>query len=560
MWSSLAARFADLPGTLLPHVQLTAIALLAGIALSVPTAIVLSRFKRLRYPVLTAAGAIQTVPALALLALMVPVLAWASGPMNQAIGAKVFSGFGFWPAVIALSLYAILPILRNSVTGILGVDPAVIEAARGVGMTPMQSLSRVELPLAMPVIVAGVRTATVWTVGMATLATPVGQSCLGDYIFTGLQTNNTVMVVFGVVVAACLALGLDALIGTLQRGVETRRWKLARRSGVALAVVLSIGLASPWLTPLLRGSAGEVDRASTPGVAQAIKSLGRIEVGGKNFNEQYVLVDVIERRLRDVGFAVRAARNLGTSVAFDNLSVGDLDVYVDYSGTIWADLMKRRDAPGRAELLDAVAYWTASERGVRLLGPMGFENAYCFAMRRDRAEALGVTSIADLADHDDQLILGGDLDYFEGLEWAATREGYGLGFADTRAFAPTLMYDALQSGEVDVITAYSSDGRIAAHDLVVLDDPRQTIPPYDAVLLLGPRVADSPGLVETLRPLIGAVTQKRMVRANEQVDVEGREVADAAAWLYGQVFGEPDPPADAAEDFPAEPPPSVPGG
>ena len=532
LWPNVVNRLADLPGFLLPHLQLTAIALLVGLAISLPTAIVLSRIKPLRYPVLTLAGAIQTVPALALLALMVPVLALVAPWLNEKLGTDQFAAFGFWPAAIALSLYAILPILRNAVTGILGVEPEIKEAARGVGMTGAQSLLRVELPLAMPVIVAGLRTATVWTVGMATLATPVGQDCLGNYIFTGLQINNPVMVVVGVITAAGLALGLDGLIGTMQRGVSERRVGLARNTAIAMGVIIVIGLASPLLTPLLRFSAADVGRAPVPDVAAAIEALGTVRIGAKNFNEQYILAEVIERRLAENGFNVEKSLNLGSTVAFNALASGNVDVYVEYSGTVWANFMNRTHVPSRRVVLDEVAYWLAAEKGVRMLGSIGFENAYGLAMRREQAKQLGIRSIADLAEHAGKLTLGADLEYLERPEWGSTRDAYGLEFAATKSFAPTLMYDAIREGEVDVISAFNSDGRIAAYDLVVLRDPKQTIPPYDAILLLGPRVAQSRGLVETLEPLIRTVPQETMVEANQRVDVEGKEISAAASWLY----------------------------
>lgn len=555
LWPNVINRLADLPGFLLPHLQLTAIALLVGLGISLPTAVVLSRVKALRYPVLTAAGAIQTVPALALLALMVPVLALIAPWLNAKLGTEQFAAFGFWPAAIALSLYAILPILRNAVTGILGVEPEIKEAARGVGMTGVQSLLRVELPLAMPVIVAGLRTATVWTVGMATLATPVGQDCLGNYIFTGLQINNRVMVLFGVVTAAGLALGLDGLIGSLQRGITERRMKLTLSTAIAMGVIILIGLASPGITPWLRFSPADAGRAPTPSVATAIEELGAIRIGAKNFNEQYILADVIERRLRETGFAVETSQNLGSTVAFNALASGNLDVYVEYSGTVWANFMDRTHVPSRQVVLDEVAYWLAAEKGVRLLGPIGFENAYGLAMRRQQAEELGIRTIADLAKHAGELRLGADLEYLERPEWDATRNAYGLEFAATKSFAPTLMYDAIREGEVDVISAFTSDGRIAAYDLVVLKDPKRTIPPYDAILLLGPRVAQSQGLMQVLEPIIRAVQQKTMVEANQRVDVEGREVAAAAAWLYEKaIIGGADE-ADEAEAREKDPSP-----
>ena len=222
----MSEQLALLPDRLTAHLQLTLLALLIGTAVSLPLGILVTRVRWLEQPALAIAGVIQTVPSLALLAMMVPVLA-----------ALELQSIGFLPAIIGLTLYGVLPVLRNTVTGIAGVDPALKEAARGVGMTASQQLRQVELPLAMPVIVAGIRTSTVWIVGIATLSTPVGATSLGNYIFAGLQTRNYTAVLVGCVAAALLALLLDGLVKALEDGVRTRQ---RRRVTVALAVLAAL--------------------------------------------------------------------------------------------------------------------------------------------------------------------------------------------------------------------------------------------------------------------------------------------------------------------------------
>jgi osmoprotectant transport system permease protein len=208
MDARIASAWAVLPDYLGQHVLLSVTALAIGLFVGLSLAIVSVWSPRLRWFLLTATGLIQTIPGLALLALFYPLLLALSALTERLFGVT-FSALGFLPSLLALALYSILPILRNTVTGILGVDDAVREAARGVGMTPVQRLFKVELPLAMPVIMAGIRTAAVWVIGTATLSTPIGQTSLGNYIFTGLQTQNWVFVVFGCVAAVVLALVVD---------------------------------------------------------------------------------------------------------------------------------------------------------------------------------------------------------------------------------------------------------------------------------------------------------------------------------------------------------------
>src|ERR1019366_8379042 len=228
-----------LPSYLGQHVLLSACALALGILISLPLAVAASRSPRLRWAVLLIAGTVQTIPSLALLALFYPLLLALSALTRTSFGFG-FPALGFLPSLLALTLYSMLPILRNATTGILGVDPAAVEAARGVGMTDRQRLTMVELPLAAPVIMAGIRTAAVWTIGTATLSTPVGQTSLGDYIFSGLQTEDWVLVLFGCAAAAGLALVVDQLLGLIEAGAarRDRRRVLIGAGGLAAGTLL----------------------------------------------------------------------------------------------------------------------------------------------------------------------------------------------------------------------------------------------------------------------------------------------------------------------------------
>jgi osmoprotectant transport system permease protein len=510
----LAAAFALLPEYLGWHVLLSASALLLGLAISLPLAVAASRSPRLRWPVLAGASLIQTIPSLALLALFYPLLLALSALSKASLG-HGFSALGFLPSLLALTLYSMLPILRNGAAGILGVDPAIREAADGVGMTSRQRLFQVELPLAAPVIMAGVRTAAVWTIGAATLSTPVGQTSLGNYIFAGLQTENWVFVLFGCAASAGLALIADQLLGLIELAARTRRRGLALLGGAGL--VLGVVLA---ILPL----------------ANFGKAAAYV-IGAKNFSEQYTLAEVIADRLQAAGAQVTRKEDLGSAVAYRALAAGELDVYVDYSGTLWTNVLNRKDNPGRAEVLKELTAELKRRDGVTVLGSLGFENAYALVMRPDRAKALGVTSIADLARVAPKLTLGSDLEFLSRPEWKAVETAYGLNFKAKHSYQPTFMYRALAGGEADVISAFSSDGRIAADGLVVLVDPKAAIPPYDAVVLISPKRAGDRRLIGALQPLIGAISVEAMRAANYSVDRDKDKASpgEAAKALEAQI-------------------------
>ncbi|HQR89766.1 MAG TPA: glycine betaine ABC transporter substrate-binding protein, partial [Caulobacter sp.] len=468
-----------------------------------------ARHPRLRWVSLSLAGLVQTIPSLALLALFFPLLLLLSGLSERMLG-HGFSALGFLPSLLALTLYSMLPILRNTAAGLTGVDPAVVEAARGVGMTDRQRLWRVELPLALPVIMAGVRTAAVWTIGAATLSTPVGQTSLGDYIFSGLQTEDWVAVLVGCAASAVLAMAVDQLLGLIESGVgqrNRRRW-VAGLAGLAIGLV---GALSPLASVALsRGQPGYV-------------------IGAKNFSEQYVLAELMAGQLEARGARVERRINLGSAVAYRAVAASEIDAYVDYSGTLWANVLGRKDNPGRQAVLDQLRTGLKDRDGVVLLAPLGFENAYALAMRRDRAESLGIRTLADLAAKGGGLTMGGDLEFFSRPEWTGVEQAYGLKFRARRQFQPTFMYRALASGEADVISAFSSDGRIAADDLVLLGDPKGALPPYDAVILVSPKRAGDRRLIAALSPLAGTIDVKTMQAANYAIDRDAGKVSAAEA-------------------------------
>lgn len=525
MSANLAEQFDRLPWLLSQHILISVIALGLGLLISLPLGVLAARVRVLRWPVLAIASVIQTIPSIALLALMVVVLiavnAMWRGLTGGDTGDRLVSAIGFVPTIVALTLYSLLPILRNTVTGITGVDPAMTEAARALGMTSTQRFFKVELPLATPVILAGVRTATVWTVSIATLSTPVGQPSLGNYIFTGLQTYNVTAIIFGCVGAAALALGLDQLLGLLESGAAKRSRPRVIGAIIGILLVASLVFAPSLIDWIMRDGSNESTKPTAT-------------VASKPFGESYILAQLIADRL-ETGFTVTQKQGLGSTVAYDALRAGEVDAYVDYTGTIWAMIMKRNEVQPPETVYREMKAWLEDHAEITTLGRLGFANAYALAVRRETAERLNLKTISDLAPHADTMRIGSDPEFFGRAEWTDLQRDYGMTFREQVPMQSTLMYQAIGAGEVDVITAYTSDGRIKRYDLVTLEDDLHVLPPYDAVLLLSPTAAKNETLVERLRPLVDGITLDAMRQANLMLDVEGESIGEAAAWLDQQV-------------------------
>ena len=483
-----------LPEYLTAHLQLTLLALLLSTVVSLPLGVAIARFRWLESPTLALAGIIQTVPGLALLAVMVPLLAAMNLP-----------SIGFLPAIVGLTLYGLFPILRNTVTGIRNVDSALKEAARGVGMTPMQQLWRVEIPLALPMIVAGLRTATVWLVGITTLSTPIGATSLGNYIFSGLQTRNYSSVLIGCVAAAGLALLLDGMIRLLEIGISARRRSQVLTS-LAIMTSLCIYVGITLIAP--------VTNARTRPLV----------IGSKTFTEQYVLSSILAQWIeKETSRPTTLMQSLGSSVAFDALTTGEIDLYVDYSGTLWVNEMHRDTGPStRREILNALRQFLDDEHNISMPAVLGFENAYALAVRGNDATRLTLRQISDLRAYAATLVMGGDYEFFVRPEWTAIQDAYGLEFKHLRTMDSTLMYQAIVQENVDVISAFSSDGRVAAYDLTLLEDDLDVIPPYDAIVLASPRVTQEyPDVIQAVARLDGSINADRMRTMNLAVDEMG---------------------------------------
>jgi osmoprotectant transport system permease protein len=473
------------------HLLLVVVSTAVAVALGLPLGIALVRRPAIARVALGAAGLAQTIPSLALFGFLIPV------PFLGGIGART--------ALVALVLYALLPILRNTVTGIRQVDPAVLEAATGLGMTDGQRLRRVELPLALPVILAGVRIAAVTSVGTATIAAAIGAGGLGAYVFRGIATVDTRLLLVGAIPAAAMALVVDALLGALEK---------SRRPGRAAAILLG-GAA-------LAALAGVAATASRGGTT--------VVVGSKNFTEQVLLGEILGAHLEAAGFTVDRRLNLGgTSLCHEALRAGQLDLYVEYTGTALTDVLKRPPSSDAAAVLENV------RAGYRALGlevgaPLGFDNTFALVMRRSDTEERRIARISDLRPHAAAIrvgLFGEFLEREDGMRGLVAT--YGFRFGPPREMDLGLLYQALSENQVDLVVGSATDGLIAALDLVVLEDDLRYFPPYDAVPVASARALEAhPGLEGALASLAGRLDAPTMRRLNYEVDGRHRAPADVA--------------------------------
>ncbi|GGE18638.1 ABC transporter permease [Polymorphobacter glacialis] len=507
--------FAMLPDRLAAHLGVSAAALALAILIAVPLGMLAISRPAWKTALISTAGILQTIPALALLALFYPLLLLLGG-LTQRFAGFGIPALGLLPSLLALSLYALLPLLRGGIDGLGSIPPEILDSADGIGMTRRQRLLQVELPIAAPIVMGGLRTAAVWTIGAATLATTVGQKSLGDLIFAGLQLEDWTLVVTGCLAAAGLAILVDSALANAETGLKERRINKGL-SGLVLLTALVAGIIGWHL-------------ATRPSATQT----AAIVVGAKNFSEQYILAELIADRLRAQGLPVTIRSGLGSAVAFRALAAGDIDVYVDYSGTLWDNVLGRKDIVPRSQMLATLRSELPTRAKVEVAASLGFENAYALAMKRTDATRLGITSLADLTAHASQLRLATDIEFQQRPEWASLQKTYGLKFKTLTAYTPTLMVRALGGGDADVITAFSSDGRIAADDLVLLTDPRGALPAYDALLLVGPH---RPDLTAKLDNLQNAIPVEKMRQANWQADrdTDKQTPQQAAKWLAKQL-------------------------
>lgn len=496
---------------LLEHINLTVLSVALAIMIGVPLGILISHFSKINKPVMMLANIIQAVPSMALLGFLIP-----------------FLGIGVVPSVFMVVLYSLLPIIKNTFTSISGINPQVIEAAEGIGMTKFQILFKVQIPMALPVIMAGVRISAVTAVGLMTMAAFIGAGGLGYLVFSGIRTANNYQILAGAVPACLLALFIDFTASIIEKAVVPEGISLAHKTGKRGRLFQKSVMGAVFICVLYT--------FINAGIEKFGKQTETIVVASKDYTEQElmgnILADLIENK---TDYKVERRLSLGgTQVAFGALKAGEVDIYMEYTGTLYSDMLKHNPLESKVtsrEVFEISRKEIKEKFGVNVGEEWAFNNTYRLAVRKDTAKKYNLKTISDLQKVSGNMIISPTLEFANKHDGLSGLQGRykGLKFKDVISIDGAPRYQALSVGESDVIDAFSTDGLIKTYDLVILEDDKEFFLPYHAVpvakeetLKKYPELA---GITDSLKDIM---TDEVMRELNYQVDVLKKDPKEVA--------------------------------
>lgn len=488
------------------HLILVVIAMLVAISIGIPLGIFITRQPKLAQPIIGLTNAIQTTPSLAIFGFLISV--------------PFLGGIGKVPAIVALILYALLPIIRNTYIGINSVEPAIREAGRGMGMTDRQLLFQVEIPLALGVILAGVRVATVISVGIATIAAAIGGGGLGVFLFRGISTLNNQLILAGAIPAALIALGADFTLGWLEKNLtqqSEKSIKINRKTsvyfGILMLIIAGLIAFTYWLTP------------------------PTIIIGSKNFTEQFILGELLAQQIES-HTKLRVDRRLnlgGTFICHEALKAGQIAGYIEYTGTSLTSVLKQKPISDPQVVYQKVKQDYSQKFKLEVMQPLGFNNTFAMIIRSEDAKRWQIKTLSEAAKYTPQMQAG------FGYEFLGRQDGYpglakiyGLKFAKPpQQMELGLIYQAIKEKKVDLIAGNSTDGLIAVLNLVILEDDKKYFPPYEAVPVFNQAILEKyPELREAINQLAGLISTEEMQKMNYLVDNQSRPVEQVVReWL-----------------------------
>ncbi|ABS32857.1 ABC transporter permease [Clostridium botulinum] len=509
----LILKRSEIFSLLIEHIELTLIAVLIAVVIGVPLGIIITKNKKIANIVIGFANLTQAIPSLAILGFLIPLI-----------------GIGSAPAITMVVLYSMLPILKNTYTGITNINPDMLEAAKGLGMTNTQTLKLIKIPLAMPIIMAGVRIASVTAVGLMTIAAFVGAGGLGYLVFSGIQTVDNNLILFGAIPAAILALIIDWITGRIEEATMPNGIKKAdgtmkvkgnssnknRKRNTIIASILGVLIVLALIVPKLIGLGDK-----------------KVVIGSKNFTEQIILGNILEELIDNkTDIDVETKLNLGgTQVSFNALKTGGIDMYVEYTGTAYGNMLNiKKPNRDRQAVYNTVKKEFKEKFGIEVLNPIGFNNTYVMATTKEIAQKYNLKTTSDLANVSSKMILGPTIEFANREDGIiGLNKAYNMNFKAVKPIDGGLRYKALVNNETQIIDAFTTDGLIEQFNLVLLEDDKHFFPDYYAVPIVKEETLKKfPELKEVLGALDGKITDEKMRKLNYEVDVNKRDPKEVA--------------------------------
>jgi osmoprotectant transport system permease protein len=493
-WDFIKSHLPELQAKLLEHITISISAMLIAIVIGISLGLLITRLPKLRGSILGMTNIFQTIPSIALLAFLIP-----------------FVGIGLVPTLIALIVYALLPITTNTYAGLKGVSPIYLQVANSLGFTRWQRLYIIELPLALPIIMTGIRTSMAMTIGITTIAAFIGAGGLGDFITQGLSLNDSKLILLGAIPVALLALAIDYVIATLTSLLSPRhRLSLTFKKTKIIFLTFIIGTLLFIVT--------------SHSIFLAKNAKNVIVIGSKNFTEQYILGSLIAE-LIEVKTDLKVVRkfNLGSTAVLQNaLETGQIDIYPEYTGTAYLIVLKKNKIINPQQTYDYVQEAYLKNYNLIWLSPFGFDNTEALAVKEEFARQHHLVNLSDLNLLAPELRLAAPAEFLkrpDGLP--GLRRSYGLNFKKIIQMQPDLVYQAIKNNSVQVIEAFTTDGRIPEFHLTLLQDDKHFYPPYYAAPIVRSFILKKyPQVGEALKPLLGRIDNKTMQQLNYLVDVK----------------------------------------
>lgn len=497
MWFVFTERKDFYLDLLWEHLEISLLAIVIAILFGGMVGIFISEFQKTAKLTLGVINFLYTIPSISMLGFLIP-----------------FSGIGNATAVIALTVYALLPMVRNTHTGMTNVDPAILEAAKGMGSTRMQILFKIKLPLAMPVILSGIRNMVTMTIALAGIASFIGAGGLGVVIYRGITTNNAAMTMVGSLLIALLALAADFLLGFMEKRMGRRSVKAKKENRILAIAALLVCL------------------CVIVGILLPVNKQDTMHIATKPMTEQYVLGEMLDLLIeQDTDLNVELTQGVGggTSNIQPAMESGEFDIYPEYTGTGW-NMVLKKEGLYTEDLFETMQDEYKNLLNMQWVGIYGFNNTYGLAVRREIAETYNIRTYSDLKSVSNQLIFGAEYDFFEREDgYDALCDAYGFTFKRTMDLDIGLKYQAINQGKIDVMVIFTTDGQLSVSDVTVLKDDENFYPSYLCGNVIRSEILDKhPELMEVFNKLTDVISDEDMAQMNYAVESEGKETREVA--------------------------------